>query len=351
MASEGRRDAPALRELLVENIERFEFAQAMRLLERCAPDRAPVGGDNALDDEVVRFRSDLSLSFARSDLQGFEPGEDGGPPHVTVNFMGVATPASYGSLPQRYTEEIRALVRDKNTALRDFLDLFNHRLVSLFYRARALHLPALQIERSPDNPYERALAAVIGLATPGLAKRMSLPDRALIARAGLLARRPVPAIVLEALLESTFGLPVEVLQFRPRRYAMTGDDENRLGRANCRLGEDLFLGSEITLADARIRLRAGPLDRSRFEGLLPDALEHRQFVDLVRLATGDGLDFDLQLVLEASQVPSTRLGRDGVAIGRLGWSTWLDHAERKRPADDATFAPAASMRFRAEVSP
>jgi type VI secretion system protein ImpH len=351
MASEGRRDAPALRELLIENIERFEFAQALRLLERWAPDRTPVGGDSALEDEVVRFRSDLALSFARSDLQNFEPGLDGRPPHVTVNFMGVATPASYGSLPQRYTEEIRALVRDKNTALRDFLDLFNHRLVSLFFRARALHLPALQIERGPDNPFERALAAVIGIATTGLAKRMSLPDRALIAQAGLLARRPVPAIALQALLESTFELPVEVLQFQPRRYAMIDDDENRLGRANCRLGEDLFLGREITLADARIRLRAGPLDRERFEGLLPDALEHRQFVDLIRLATGDGFDFDLQLVLRAEQVPGTRLGADGVAIGRLGWSSWLEHDGRERPADDATFAPAASMRIRPEVSP
>jgi len=351
MASEGRRDAPALRELLVENIERFEFAQALRLLERWAPDRAPVGGDNALDDEVVRFRSDLSLSFARSDLQRFEPGVDGEPPRVTVNFMGVATPASYGSLPQRYTEEIRALVREKNTALRDFLDLFNHRLVSLFYRARALHLPALQIERSSDNPFERALAAVIGIATTGLARRTSLPDRALIARAGLLARRPVPAIALEALLESTFELPVDVLQFQPRRYAMTEDDENRLGRANCRLGEDLFLGREVTLADARIRLRAGPLDRERFEGLLPDALEHKQFVDLVRLATGDGLDFDLQLVLRAAEVPGTRMGSDGVAIGRLGWSSWLEHDARERPADDAIFAPVASTRFGAEVTP
>ena len=80
MAAEGRRDAAPLKELLVENIERFEFAQALRLLERMSPDRAPVGGDHALDEEVVRFRSDISLVFPRSDLQRFEPGEDGHPP-------------------------------------------------------------------------------------------------------------------------------------------------------------------------------------------------------------------------------------------------------------------------------
>jgi type VI secretion system protein ImpH len=132
---------------------------------------------------------------------------------------------------------------------------------------------------------------------------------------------------------------------------MTEDDENRLGRANCRLGEDLFLGREVTLSDARIRVRVGPLDRERFEALLPDALEHAQVVDLVRLATGDGLDFDLQLVLRAEEVPGTRLGGEGVALGRLGWSTWLEHDARLHPADDAIFAPRPEPRFRPEVTP
>jgi type VI secretion system protein ImpH len=354
MASEGRRDAATLRELVQEHVERFEFLQAVRLFERIAPDAAPVGSDNDPSDEVVRFRSDLSAIFPRGDLRAFEPAVGDAPPHVTVNFMGVATPGSFGSLPSRYAEEIRALVRDKNTALRDFLDLFNHRLVSLFFRARARHYPALVVERGSDNPLERALSALIGLSTPGLGGRLSVPDRSLLAHGGLLARRPVPAIALEALLSSVFDLTVQVEQFRPGRYEVAEADQTRLGLANVRLGEDVMLGREITLVDAAVRLRTEPLDWERFEGLLPDAIEHRRFVELARFATGEGLDFDVQLVLRAEDVPALRMGEDGTAIGRLGWSSWLPCESRAEPADDAVFPSRPFLplpEYRAEVAP
>jgi type VI secretion system protein ImpH len=350
MAPEGRRDAATLRELVQEHVERFEFLQAIRLFERIAPDAVPVGLDSDPGDEVVRFRSDLSPVFPRGDLRSFEPAIGDGVAHVTANFMGVATPGSFGSLPSRYAEEIRALVRDKNTALRDFLDLFNHRLVSLFFRARARHYPALVIERSSDNPLERALGAIIGIATPGLAGRLSLPDRGLLARGGLLARRPVPAVALEALLSSVFDLSFTVLQFRPGRYAVADADRTRLGLANSRLGEDAMLGREVTLVDAAVRLRTEPLGWERFAGFLPDALEHRQLVELARFATGEGLDFDLQLVLRAEDVPAMRIGGNGTAVGRLGWSSWLPSEARERPADDAVF-PSRPFRPFADVRP
>jgi type VI secretion system protein ImpH len=353
MAPEGRRDAATLRELVQEHVERFEFLQAIRLLERLSPDAARLGYDNDPNEEIVRFRSDLSAIFPRGDLRSYEPAIGDGIAHVTANFMGVATPGSFGSLPSRYAEEIRELVRDKNTALRDFLDMFNHRLVSLFFRARARHYPALVIERSSDNPLEHALAAVIGLATPGLGHRLSLPDRGLLARGGLLARRPVPAIALEALLSSVFDLAVEVEQFRPGRYEVAEADQTRLGVANALLGEDVMLGREVTLVDAAVRLRAGPLDWERFAGLLPDAPEHRQFVELARFATGEGLDFDVQLVLRPEDVPDVRLGADGVAVGRLGWSSWLPSDSREEPAADAVFSSHPFRPFpelRAEVA-
>jgi len=196
MASQSGRDAPSLKDELLAHPERFEFEQAVRLLARLLPQRAPVGGDADPHDEVVRFRSDLSAQFARADLRSIELGGQDQPAQLEVCFMGVATPASFGSLPRRFSEEVRSLVREKNTALRDFLDLFNHRLISLFARARQRSRPTVLFERGPDNPLERALAAVLGIGTRGLAGQLAVPDRALFARAGLLAMRPVPPLAL-----------------------------------------------------------------------------------------------------------------------------------------------------------
>ena len=93
---------------------------------------------------------------------------------MTVSFFGVATPASYGSLPTRYAELILERPRSKNRALRDFLDLFNHRLVSLFYRAWEKHRFPVRVRAVGPAPalFERALFALMGLGTDGLRGRL-----------------------------------------------------------------------------------------------------------------------------------------------------------------------------------
>jgi len=340
MAPAGGREAPSLKDELFEHTERFDFVQAVRVLARLYPERAPVGGDADPADEVVRFTSDLSPSFPRAEVQAARPPEDGGPARLVVNFMGVATPSSFGALPRRYAEEIRRLVREKQPALRDFLDLFNHRLISLFLRARQRHQPLVDFERGESGTFARALAAVLGVATPRLAGRLALDDHALFARAGLLSLRPMPAVALESLVSSIFGVPAELEPFRPATHHIEPDDRNRLGLANARLGEDLFLGEEIVLVESRFRLRVGPLDAGAYEALLPDRPGHRKLADLVRFATRGELDFDVQLVLAAEQVPVVRLGTGDSARGRLGWSSWLaSERPANAPRDDAIFAP------------
>lgn len=342
MAAEGGREAPSLKDQLFEQTERFDFVQAVRVLGRLYPDRAPIGGDADPADEVVRLVSDLSLIFPRAEVQRAEPADEYEPARLMVNFMGVATPASFGSLPRRYAEEVRSLVRERNPALRDFLDMFNHRLVSFFLRARERHHPVLHFERGAQSVFGRALAAILGVATAGLAGRLAVDDHALYARAGLLALRPMPAVALEALVASVFGVPAEVEPFRPARHRIEPEDQNRLGRANARLGEDLVIGEEIVLVESRFRLRLGPLALRDYEAFLPDQPGHRRVADLVRFATRGELDFDVQLVLAAEQVPALRLGGGADARGQLGWSSWLASDVRAdSPRADAVFTEAA----------
>lgn len=340
MAPAGGRETPSLKEQLFANPERFDFVQAVRVLARLYPEREPVGGDSEPSREVVRFASDLSSIFPRSEVQAAQPADDESPARLLVNFMGVATPSSFGSLPRRFAEEIRLLVRERRPAPRDFLDLFNHRLISLFLRARERHHPLVDFERGAQGTFARALAAVLGIATTGLAKRLALDDHALFARAGLLAMRPMPAVALESLVASVFGVPAEVEPFRAAVYTIEPDDQNRLGRANARLGEDLFLGDEVVLAESRFRVRIGPLDLATYESLLPDQPGHRKLADLVRFATRGELDFDVQMVLSEAEIPVVRLGASEAARGRLGWSSWLARdVPAESPRDDAVFAP------------
>jgi type VI secretion system protein ImpH len=60
-------------------------------------------------------------------------------------------------------------------------------------------------------------------------------------------------------------------------------------------------------------------------------------VHLVRLYVDPTLDFDIQLILGADEVPDCRLTQSDGFGARLGWNTWLRTAPFTRDADDAVF--------------
>lgn len=346
MASESRRSANSLRERLEAEIRRFELLQAARVLRKLAPEREPVGRDAEPDREAVRFRSDVSTAFPTSDLVAIDPPEEpGGPPRLTVAFLGVATPASFGSLPAAYGQAIREQGRDKSTVLRDFLDCFNHRLVSLYVRAFEKYRFGMAWEGGDTDFFERALRGVLGLGTPALAERLSFPDSSLFSRGGLLAMAAVSAPVLESLIASHFALPARVEQFLAAWYELDPEDRTRLGAANATLGVDVAVGSRVRLAQFRFRIRVGPLRFAQYQELLPGGSAFEAIFDLVRLAAGTEQTFEVRLVLQAEEVPPFRLGEGSPC--RLGWSTWLHHPDRWRDADDAAFPSELSVLRRA----
>lgn len=346
MAPASRRNTASLKQDLFERPSAFEFFQAVRLLHKLRPDREGVGRDADPGREAVRFRSDTSFVFPEGDIRAITPGEAETPDEMVVKMLGVASPGSFGSLPTPYVEELRRQERElKNPAMREFFDLFNHRLVALFYRAwERARLPVLH-DLGVDNAFETALFAVLGLHGPAFDARMPLDQTALLSRAGLLAMAPAPASAIGSIVTSLFGVPARVEQFLPSWYAIDAGDRARLGAANARLGIDLNLGEQVLLVQSRFRVALGPVGRERFLALLPDGSEFAALSSVVRLAAGVEFDFDVQIVLAAAEVPKTRLF-GGLGASQLGWTTWLRTQEFREDARAAIFEPAVA---RAEV--
>lgn len=337
MGATSRRNSPGLTRLLDEKGYKFDFFQAVRLLQRERAGDAPVGTGDDPAREGIRFASQVSMGFAPSDVVSIDTDpDDERPAAMTISFMGVATPHSYGSLPLSYAEMIMGLERDKNPVLRQFLDLFNHRLISLFYRAWEKYRFALAYERdSRKGPgvFEQALFSLMGLGTEAQRGRMALDDRALLARAYAVRGRPVSAQGLAELVRSYFKVPVSVRQFVSCWYPIEESERCRLGSTSCTLGQDINLGSRVHLVQSRFRLCLGPLDWDQFRDFLPTGQGFRPLVEMTGLAAGPEFDFDCQLVLNASSAPGIRLGA-GAGAPQLGWSTWL-HTEplEENPAD------------------
>jgi type VI secretion system protein ImpH len=341
MAPESRGTDSPLEEILFEEGYRFEFFQAVRVLERLYPDRQPVGRDANPSREVVRFHSHVSLNFPPSAIYEIVPTEGGsGPAQMTIAFMGLTGPL--GVLPRHYTELLLERVRHKDEALRDFLDLFNHRVISLFYRAWEKYRFPIEYERAistgkGDDPFSLYLFDLVGMGTKGLRGRLEVEDAALLFYAGLLAQHPHSASALEGLLKDYFGVSAEVTQFIGQWLPLSEANRSRLspGEANNALGMNTVAGSRVWDQQARFKLRLGPLTFAQFCQFLPSGSAFRPLVGLTRFYAGEECDFDVQLILKAAEVPACHLGKTGEDAPRLGWSTWLKSGEFTCDAEDA----------------
>jgi type VI secretion system protein ImpH len=333
MAAEGWMENPGvIADALRANPQAFEFFQAVRLLERLRSDRAAVGGFDDPEREVARFGVTSSLAFPAGEIQELKL-ENDAPARMRVNFMGLTGPL--GVLPHPYSLLVLDRLRARDTALADFLDVFHHRFISLFYQAWRKYRFAAAHEDGARDQLREHLLDLIGLGLDGYRGKMPFPDEVLIFRAGLLAPQPRGAVALAQLLEDFFCVDVEVQQFiggwyplaRMDRCAIGEDDE----QAN-RLGFGAVAGDEIWDQQTRVRIRVGPLGREEYDSFLPGGAGHTEMAALLRFYSHDQFDFELQLVLTADAVPGVML--DGRDDARLGWSTWIRSEPRSRPADE-----------------
>lgn len=325
----------ALRRQLERSATAFEFAQVVRALERLTPQRAPVGrfGDPAA--EVARFTAHPSLAFPSSDVEEVKLAEAGGssPARVEVNFFGLIGPA--GVLPRVYTQYVAERSAARDTALRDFLDLFQHRLLSLFYRGwRAAHPHVAVGEDGDEDRLTAHLRDLAGLGTPALHDRLGVADAALLSYVGLVAPQTRPAGALRQLLSTFFGVPCEVEQFVGAWYPVAAGTQCSLGAEDecTSLGIGTVVGDAVWDHLARIRVRLGPLTRAQYDEFLPGAAGYRSLRAITQYFTGDQLDVELQLVLARDEVPAAILGDEGG--GALGWASWLRTREPARDPDD-----------------
>lgn len=322
MAAYGWRKKRSVEDGLFQEGHRFTFLQAVRLLESMLPERTPPGEGIDPRHDLVRFRSKVRLDFPAGDVEEVRPSVAGKPAEMTVNILGLA--GVLGPLPPAVSELVIERSFHKDWALRDFLDLFNHRLVSLFYRARKKYRPALD-SRAPDSGrVAGVLHSLIGLGTPHLLGRMGIPDRSLLPYAGLLAAPNRSTVGLVRLLEDCFAVPVDVAQFQGRWHSLEDDDVTRIGRSgqNQLLGRGTVLGQRIWDQAAGFELRLGPMPLNQFRSFLPGGSAFRPLLATTRFYVREELGFKVRLTLKKTEVPELRLG-GGAGGARLGWTSWL----------------------------
>lgn len=301
----------------------FDFFQAVRRLTQIFPERALVGRFVPPETEFVRFCAHPSFSFPASAIQALEVGPDQRL-RMQVNFIGLIGPLAV--LPDPYTELVMERVRARDTALRDFLDMFHHRMISLFYQAWEKYRFPVPYERGEPVRFSHLLLDLIGLGTPGLQGRQSVPDDSLIYFSGLMSKHPRCAAGLSGVLREFFEVPVEIEQFVGAWYRLDAANQTRFqdieADTDC-LGLGTVVGDEIWDIQSAARIQLGPLTLEQYRDFLPGGSAYEPLRAIARFYSGDEIDYEIQLILARDEVPRCELGSESDAAPRLGWITWM----------------------------
>ncbi len=352
MGADGGRNSPAVnnygwgKQTAVEDWlfaegHRFDFFQAVRLLEIIHTQNGerlvPPGQSADPTKEIVHFRSEVKLDFPSSDVAQVTRTKDiptreqpKAPAEMAVNFLGLA--GCLGALDTPSTELVLQRASHDDKALRDFLDIFNHRLVSLLYRIRKHHRVGLSSVKPGEDQIARYLYSLIGMGTPRLQGRMQMRDRALLYYAGILAQQPRSMAGLQRILTDYFQVDFKITQFVGKWCELEEDQWTKIGESgtNQRLGRDTcVLGTRVWDQQARFEIEVGPLGWDDFESFLPTEWRFGVLCDVVRFYVKDEFEFNVRLVLKADEIPTVELSTEPA----LSWTTWLGPTRNITPGN------------------
>lgn len=356
MPTAKRRIEPAVIEKLFREPYRFDYFQAVRLLELWLRRQGVAQQDVVA--QFLRFENSTSFSFPASQLEAIAtepPGLAHNAPalaaalhaselrtiRVRPAFMGLLS--NNGVLPAHYTERIAEHeLQQKDDGPRAFLDSLSNRSLALFYSAWKKYRLELHHRDRDDDAFLPLLLHLAGLGHASVHRRLRAQEEGAVLDetigyfAGSIRQRPVSAVQLARVLSAYFGQPMQAVQFIGGWYAVPPAQQSTLGHPSATLGQTALTGARVWQRDLRLRLVLGPLDAAGFASFLPGGLAARALRTLLSLFTGLTLEYEVELVLRGADVRSVTLGDDHA--GRLGWSAYLVEGPQNLDRNDVRYA-------------
>lgn len=339
MATKARKKTDSIKETLLNQSRRFAFIQALRLLKNhlmleAAADHGddedaspPTALSRRSWQQAIRVRPELSLAFPGTDIVSIEEIERDDDQaadtqmryQITTAFLGLYGISS--PLPTFYTEDLLDEAREDSSVSRDFIDIINTPLYTLFLQVWAKYRLGLRIVEEEDSDCLEQLFCLIGLGGPEFRKQFERPE-GLLRYTGLFTQSPRSAMGLELLLRDALKEEnLQIIACMKRKAAIPEDQRCRLGRGACRLGNDFYLGRQMEDRMGKFRIRIGPIQWATFQSFLPDTNRFEKLALLTNAYLDQPLEWELKVILAPEESRPAQLGVTGSS--RLGWSTWL----------------------------
>ena len=303
-----------LKHLIETQAGRFEFFEAIRWLRAISH----------IENSEIKFRTETDKSFPAGEISRLLKESDTF--EVFVNFFGLVGPC--GVLPHIDKDLVSGA--KSNAGLKGFLDVFDHRLIGLFYSAWAKNRPEISFEgyRKKLVPREDSstliLMSLCGVSFPSVRDRSEFHDDVFPALSSFLSRNIRTADAIGQCVARQFRLPVKVKEFVREHKHLEPRIRTGIGRESGQfnqLGQDTILGEKVEVHRERFELELGPLCAQDFQSVCPYGKNQlfRKIVDLVLFTLGRPLDVDIRFNADSDAVRGVKLGDN-----RLGFDSWLN---------------------------
>jgi type VI secretion system protein ImpH len=306
-----------LLEALTGQVAEANLYRFCQLLEQALPDHPPLGSTTSPADDPVRFRPDPGMGFPASELKAIEANEDDPVRPATVRtrvfgLYGVDSP-----LPTAYLDDI-AQRREGHEAVEGFLDIFNHRIFTQFYRIWRKYSYPAAFEAGGTDATSQCLLGLIGLGIPGTAKHIATPISRFLALLGVMRLPTRNAEGITALVKLLApNTQATVTAHWPQKIPLAQPASLSTVRP-VSLSQGTPLGRDGYDANSQLLLTLFTEDKGEARGWLPGAQLHHDLLVLLRVYLGWRCTAKLQLSLPTRSLPDPLLGRAPVLLGMTG---------------------------------
>lgn len=317
MANSNRLAKLYLDELSKDPEELYQqgFAPLLRYLDANAPLAKRIGYSVSPKQDCVRFGQTALLHFHSSAFTSvkFEP--KSGDYKLKNSYWGML--GINGPLPSHLTEyAIERNYRLKDKTFTEFLDVFNHRFISLFYRAWADSEPTVSHDRKDHDTFKDRLNAFSGEAN---VYQDTFDQNRNVHQflSGLFSHKNRSGKVLSQLLSEFLHLDVKIEEFQGQWYPLEKEEQTHLGKNNSSLGVDCIIGQRTYQRSFNFAINIGPVDYAEYISLLENKQRIQSIVELTQKSVGQEYEFTINILLKAHQTQPSKLGS-----AQLGINSW-----------------------------
>jgi len=298
---------------IAPSVAKFSLSQGVRVVMTHLKELYPKEEPEVLY-ERLRFKSNPSLSFAKSELSKVEFVETnkGKNVELTLNFLGLFGASS--PLPSHYCEMVLESA-DSDKMLSEFLNLFNHHIQKMAYPIWQRQRYYIQYQKDLQDKFSKYMLSLLGLYSQTQVKSSGLDLKKLLPYIGILSMKQKSAGTLVSVLRHYLEHDeLEIVQCIEMNADIPSWQRSSLGDANATLGGDLLIGESLKTKSSKFQIL---LKQVSWDGLYEYSVhgkKMRELQELIDLALNEPLEHELCLELSKDEIKPCALGEHYLGV-------------------------------------